>query len=75
MQGLLAEINKRKADDFDSKADAPSSKYQRRGDAEREREEAAARKREEEKQRKAEAESSRAAKMRKEVGHGSTTAC
>ncbi|KAL1407558.1 hypothetical protein Q8F55_006991 [Vanrija albida] len=66
MEGLLAEINKRKASDFEAK-EAPSSKYQRRGDAEREREEAAARKREEERQRKADAESSRAAKMRKEA--------
>lgn len=80
MDGLLAEINKRKAEDFapSSKGSTPEAgpsknKYQRRGDAERERERAREevraadqRKREEE----AEAETERRGRMRKEVSRG-----
>lgn len=55
MEGLLAEINKRKATDFEDTASS-SRKYVRRGDIERERDEAAKRKREEERARKEEKE-------------------
>jgi hypothetical protein len=75
MDGLLAEINKRKKDDFATAASEPARKYQRRGDAEREREAAAAAKREAERKAKEAAEAEkreadaerRAGRMRKEV--------
>jgi len=74
MEGLLAEINKRKATDF-ADADGGARKYVRRGDLERQKHEEEQRRREEERKRKEEEEEAKRKKegeaqrsrMRKEV--------
>lgn len=71
MEGLLAEINKKKTEDFASSSSG--NKYLKRGDLERQKEEEAARRRDEERKRKAqdddaESDEKRARKQRKEVG-------
>jgi hypothetical protein len=67
MDGLLAEINKRKASDFGDADSSGARKYVKRGDAAREHEGAARRQREEERQKLEEEDKRKAEEAGKRV--------